>query len=371
MTATAPDPLIGQVLGGRYRIDARIGRGAHGVIYKANHLTLNRPLAVKLLSASLAEKPLAVKRLEREGQVIAKIGHENIVGIVDFSSEPGLGYYFVMEFLEGETLQERLNRESPLPVDVLLPIAREVCEGLIAAHEAGVMHRDIKPENVFLARSKKSTAQVKILDFGLAGMMEADEDEDRLTRTGVLLGTPAYMSPEQAMGEHVDHLSDLYSLGVLLYEMTTGRVPFKGENWIVTLKKQREEAPVPPRTARPDLSIPATLEHVILKLLRKDKRERHQSAREVLAELSTVGSVADKPPSKAPSATQARPVATKPVAARPAPISPPAEAVVVAREERSTMGDMPSESPARRWAFVIVAGAFAVAMLVWALLSRH
>ena len=286
MSTPAPsDPLIGKVVAGRYRIDGRIGKGAFGTVYRVQHLQLDRPFALKALSAQVAEKELNVKRFEREAKATAKIGHENIVEIVDYGQEPGIGYYFVMEHLEGETLLSRLRRDGPLKQEDLVPIACQICEALAAAHEVGVIHRDLKPENVFLARTKKQAALVKLLDFGIAGMADSEDDEDRLTRTGSMLGTPAYMSPEQAAGERVDYRADLYGLGILIYEMATGKVPFKGPSFLATLEKHRSEAPMPPRQARPELDISEALESIILKLLRKDKEERYLSAKLVVTDL--------------------------------------------------------------------------------------
>ena len=296
------DPLVGRVIGERYRLDERLGRGAMGTVYRALHTRMEKPVAVKLLRAELAGDPEAVARFHREARSASKLDHDHIIRVTDFGqSDDGL-LFLVMELLDGESLAQVVHRGA-LPWRQAARLCREVAQGLGHAHEQGVIHRDLKPENIILAQRSARAAVpgraarqvVKVLDFGLAklvhdapGLEAAGLSRKSLTRTGVVFGTPEYMSPEQAEGTPLDHRADLYALGVLLYQMVTGEVPFTGSNFLVVITKAVQEAPVPPSQRRPDLVIPAELEALILRCMEKAPAARPQSAEEVIEALDQI-----------------------------------------------------------------------------------
>ncbi|MGH2349835.1 MAG: protein kinase domain-containing protein [bacterium] len=263
--------MIGTLLSNRYRIDATLGEGGMGVVYRAHDTLLDRPVAVKALSPHLFSAE-GLSRLLREAQAAAKLTHPNIVGVHDVVEVDGQRL-IVMEYVEGETLREK----SPLPWPAAVDVARQVCAALEFAHRSGITHRDIKPENIILTRD----GLAKVMDFGLA----RSEGRSRLTETGMIIGTVAYMAPEQALSGQADARSDLYSLGCVLYEMVTGRVPFEADDPISIISMHINVPPVAPRFHAPE--IPAALESVIFRLLAKDPTARYTSAAELGAVLGT------------------------------------------------------------------------------------
>jgi serine/threonine protein kinase len=287
------DPIIGKVISERYRVLERIGRGGFGAVYKVQHIRLDKTLALKVLFEHSHQNPRMIKRFEREARATCRIGHDNIVEITDFARDRRVGYYFVMEYLEGETLCDRLRKLGPMSSPKIIHVSCQITDALAATHGKGIVHRDLKPDNVFLVRKRGEEDFVKILDFGIAAMGDLEEDVPRLTRHGMMLGTPAYMSPEQAEGRSADQRSDVYSLGILLYEMTTGSVPFKNASSLAVLEMHRTTKPVPPRAARPDLKIPPALEQVILRALRKPNTERYQNMREMYNDLVDISQQID------------------------------------------------------------------------------
>jgi serine/threonine protein kinase len=274
--AEKPDE-IGRL--GPYRVLKVLGAGGMGVVYKAEDSQLKRPVALKAMLPVLAASESARKRFVREAQAAAAIEHDHIVHIYQVGEDRGVPY-IAMPLLQGEALDERLQRENRLPVSEILRIAGETAEGLAAAHRRGLIHRDIKPANLWLEGAK---GRVKILDFGLA---RAAADDMHLTQTGAILGTPAYMAPEQAGGQEVDHRCDLFSLGCVLYRMSTGEMPFKGRDTISTLMAVATENPRPPRELEP--AIPLALSELILSLLAKDATQRPSSAEAVTAALQEI-----------------------------------------------------------------------------------
>ena len=286
--APAVDPLIGKIISERYRVLERIGRGGFGAVYKVQHIRLDKTLALKVLFEHSHQNPRMIKRFEREARATCRIGHDNIVEITDFARDRRVGYYFVMEYLEGETLCDRLRTLGPMPTPSLIHVGCQIADALAATHGKGIVHRDLKPDNIFLVR-KRSEDFVKVLDFGIAAMGDLEEDVPRLTRQNMMLGTPAYMSPEQAEGRPPDHRADIYSLGIILYEMATGAVPFRNGASLAVLEMHRSTPPTPPRTARPDLDIPQAVERIILRALRKPVAQRYQTMREVYNDLVALG----------------------------------------------------------------------------------
>lgn len=282
------DPLIGKVIGGRYEVLSRLGAGGMGKVYKARHLNLDSMIALKVLYQHLVGDPTVVKRFEREARAASRLKHDNIVQITDFGEDEQVGYFFCMEHLDGESLQDRIKRERQLPVPVVCHILCQVCDALQIAHQNGIVHRDLKPENIFLIQKGWQRDVAKVLDFGIAAMSggESTDANMRLTRAGTLFGTPAYSSPEQGVGLDLDYRTDIYALGVIAYEMITGEVPFQAQTYVLLMDKHRHEAPRPPREVRADL--PPKLEQIILRCLAKNRDDRYQSAAEIIQALMTL-----------------------------------------------------------------------------------
>ncbi len=275
------DDRIGKTIGGVYRIKERIGTGGMGVVYLAEHVHIGRKFALKLLTAAVAQNPTAIDRLKQEAIAASKIEHDNIVQIVGFDRTAEGEVFIVMELLKGTDLAGLLDEHGSLPLERAVPIAIQICRAVGAAHAAGIIHRDLKPENVFVV-DKAGRDFVKVLDFGISKVKDAEAEAVRMTKTGQLVGTPLYMSPEQARGEaEVDRRADVYSLGVILYEMLTGEPPFAGENYFQLLWKHTNELPVPPSQTRGGAHVHPALESAVLRTLSKDKETRWQSMEEL------------------------------------------------------------------------------------------
>jgi tRNA A-37 threonylcarbamoyl transferase component Bud32 len=279
------DAYIGSDIDGRYRVEALVGTGGMGLVYRARHRAIDKIVAMKIMRADLATDHEATSRFVTEARAASAVGSAHIVNVTDFGVVPDGSTYFVMEYLEGVTLAQVLEKTGPLPLRRLLNIAAQIAEGLDDAHEAGIIHRDLKPENIFLV-GRRGGDFVKILDFGIAKIAS---NKNRVTRTGQIFGTPHYMSPEQARGLPVDHRSDLYSLGAILYEMATGRVPFDGDNPVVVLSQHVQQVPVPPSRLVLGASAATDLDAVILKCLAKKPAHRYASMAELIEDLRAVG----------------------------------------------------------------------------------
>jgi serine/threonine-protein kinase len=276
----AADRLIGRVLGGRYRLLARLGQGGMGTVYRATHTLMDKPVAVKILRAELATDAEAVARFHREARSASRLDHDHCIRVTDFGqSDDGL-LFLVMELLDGHSLAH-VTRRGPVPAARAAAIGVAIAEALAHAHDAGIIHRDLKPDNVLLARRAKGREMVKVLDFGLAKLASDSALGPSITRDGTVFGTPEYMAPEQAEGEKLDGRTDVYALGVILYQLVCGEVPFKSSNFVALLTKQVSEEPTPPRDRRPDLEIPAGLELIILRCLAKRREDRYASAGEI------------------------------------------------------------------------------------------
>ena len=262
---------------GRYAIQSELGRGAMGVVYKATDTALERTVAVKTVNMALerdgAEKYEA--RFYQEARAAGSLNHPNIVTVYDVGKEGNVAY-MAMEFIEGAELRSLLAEGRPLPVSQAVSIASQVAEGLAYAHEHGVVHRDIKPANIMVL----GDGPVKITDFGIA-RMRANNDE--LTQSGMMLGSPKYMSPEQVIGKRADHRSDIFSLGVILYEMLTGNAPFSGENVTALMYQIVNFAPPAPSAVNP--AVPELLNFIVAKMLAKPLEERYQNAQELANDL--------------------------------------------------------------------------------------
>jgi len=309
------DPLIGSTIDGRYIIEAVIGQGGMGFVYAARHAIIDKRVAIKVLKKEHSQDASAVERFLVEAKAASKIGHQNIVDITDFGVLPDGHAYFVMEFLDGPTLGKMVHERGNIGPEEAIAITVQVARGLQAAHDKGIIHRDLKPENVFVLERDGQKDVVKIVDFGIARDVTTKK---RLTLAGMVLGTPEYMSPEQATGQPTDHRVDLYALGCILYEMLTGDVPYKGETPTKTLTMHVFDKPQPPSERRPDLPIPASLEKVVLRILEKKPADRYADLREMMAELDRVDAEL-RGPSK-PAMARRAPTVTQAPATEPNPI---------------------------------------------------
>ena len=279
--------LVGSTLSGRYLVTRKVGQGGMGAVYEATHTLIGKRVAVKVLLEKYAQREAIVKRLKQEAQLASSVNNEHIIDITDFGNTEDGRTFVVMEYLEGESLAECLSRETKLPEQRILRISAQAASALAAAHGKGVVHRDIKPENIFLLR-RKDQDFVKVVDFGISKSLRNNtEEEVRLTQTGMVLGTPLYMSPEQARGdEDLDHRVDVYALGVIMYEAAAGHVPFSGSNYLSVISQVLNERPKPLRDNRPELS--EEFEAIVARAMAKDRDDRYPHAQDMLGDLNAL-----------------------------------------------------------------------------------
>src|SRR5919106_1600982 len=263
-----------RILNDRYEVQTTLGRGGMAQVYRATDRVLGRAVAVKILSRRFSSDEKFVARFRREAQASAGLNHPHVVSVFDTGSHDGV-HYIVMEYVEGETLGALLARDGPLPPDRAGRIAADVAAALESAHQKGLVHRDVKPGNVMIDHD----GRVKVVDFGIARAAA----DDTLTQTGLVLGTAAYLSPEQARGDKVDARSDIYSLGCVLYEMMTGRTPFVADSSVAMAYSHVNEEPRPPSEKRPE--VPPELDAVVMRALEKEPSQRFASAAEMRAAL--------------------------------------------------------------------------------------
>jgi len=280
------DPLVGHTLDEKYRLEERLGIGGMGTVYRARHLLIDRPVAVKVLNQRFVEDEAARTRFRREARAAGRLQHTNAVTVTDFGESQDGYVYLVMELLEGRTLRDVLAKEAPLDAARSVSLMMQISAAVAAAHEAGIIHRDLKPANIFIVQRAEVPALVKVLDFGIAKLAAESFEEDEpmtLTQIGAMIGTPRYMSPEQCDGAKLTPAADVYSLGVILYEMLAGTVPFSGSTPLAIAMKHKSETPRSPRDFVS--SIPPALEQLVLHTLEKRPQDRPANAAEFRMEL--------------------------------------------------------------------------------------
>lgn len=319
--APPADPLLGTVVGERYRLLERLGSGRTGMIYRAEHVTLHRRAAVKLLHPALTTDPACMDRFSREARVVAELDNEHLVSVVDYGKTSAGQLYLAMELLEGETLAEHLRRHARLGAERTLDILGQVADGLMEVHAMGYVHRDLRPSNLFLVK-RRGRELVKLLGFGVAKMVGGD----MASVSGISVADPTYMSPEQARGETVDGRSDIYSLAIVGYEMLIGAPPFSGHDISRVVRQHLEAAPAAPRLLRPDIS-PA-MEAALLQALAKRPDDRFATMLRFIEALGARPAAAPLPVAVpvVPSAMAAATIIQSP--ARPLTSPPPAGPVV-------------------------------------------
>ena len=281
------EALVGRIIAGKFQIETLVGEGAMGAVYKARQVTLGTTLAIKVLHEHLAGEPMFAARFLREAQAASRVDHPSSMRVVDFGEEPDGLLYIAMEFLPGRTLATIIEQECPLPVSRIVDIACQALAALAVAHDLGVIHRDLKPENIMVLAGKDDEGRthdiVKVCDFGVAKLLESNGRAPSVTAEGVMIGTPEYMSPEQARGESLDARSDIYAMGVLLFHMMTGKVPFDSATAFGTAFMHVNDEPTRPRLLNPRAD--SRLEAICLKAMSKRREDRHPSSRELRGEL--------------------------------------------------------------------------------------
>ncbi len=370
MKKAGHDLLVGRTIAGKYVVENLIGSGAMGAVFRARQVALEKTVAIKVMHGEHADDPAFAGRFHREAKAASRLNHPNSIQVLDFGAEPDGLLYIAMEYLDGRSLHHVLRDEWPLAPGRVADLLMQTLAALAVAHDMGIVHRDLKPENVMVLSGTDDDGRpkdiVKVCDFGIAkitdprayrGSGERDS-EGPVTTAGFLVGTPEYMSPEQGRGERLDPRSDLYSVGVILFEMLTKRVPFEAENAIgVVLKHITEEPPVPSRLVP---GVDPRLDAIALRALRKFREERYPSAREMRAELRVVAESSDAPPvapaGATPPASAVRPASFVTAATVAMPVPPAVTALPAAGPKPTLQGTTASVAgpPNRRRGLVMV-----------------
>ena len=359
------DPYLGVVLNDRFVIEAKVGEGGFGAVYKGKQLGTGRQVALKLLHPEMTQDENLVARFRREGLVMCNLRDAHTVTTYDFDQTRDGTLFIAMELLEGKSLHDVFYVQAPIEWRRMLKIAAQMCSALAEAHSQGIVHRDLKPENIYLENRSGDPEFVKILDFGIAKVMRGDGSQaPQLTATGQTLGTLEYMSPEQLMGKELDGRSDIYTVGVLIYEMVTGRLPFpeaKGPAALITA--QLREVPEPLSAVNPAGNIPPIVDQIVLKMLAKDKAQRFADVEALRVALNEVlqspqGSVAQAAaPATVPATVPVGPPAevARPVASGGAPHAPVAGSGLDASPSKQITERRPTVRPASSMIWLVLA----------------
>jgi eukaryotic-like serine/threonine-protein kinase len=283
------DDYIGKTIASKYRVEQLIGEGGMGRVYKANQIALDKPVVLKVLRQALLSDERTVARFQREAKAASRLNHPNSISVLDFGQAEDGAMYIAMEYVQGKDLHHILSREWPLPEARVIRIIGQVLSALADAHSAGVIHRDLKPENIMVEQRRGEADFVKVLDFGIAKIIDGTGDDGpALTRAGFVCGTPEYMSPEQARGAQLDHRSDLYGVGVILYQLTSGLLPFDSDSAVGFATKHLTEIPPTPNKRRPEAKVSPAMERLVMKSLAKNADDRPQTAEQFRAELQAI-----------------------------------------------------------------------------------
>lgn len=290
MVTVGDDPLLGMVVEGRYKIQSVIGQGSAGTVYRAVQELIGREVAVKVLHDYLVSDDEFIKRFKQEAKASSRLNHPNIITIYDFGVIPQGGGrpYIAMDLLNGIPFSDTISEINHLPVEEAIPIFTQVCAALGEAHRQGVVHRDIKPENIVLVERGGQKNFPIVVDFGIARLVQEESDQAKITRTGTVCGSPTYMSPEQCTSSKVDHRSDIYSFGIVMYETLTGEVPFQHEELVRVMGMQLSDPARPIDEVRPDLMFPDDLVTLVNKTLSKSPNDRYQTMDELIAALEAI-----------------------------------------------------------------------------------
>jgi serine/threonine-protein kinase len=296
--------LVGQVIADRYHVVKKLGGGGMGQVYLAEHVKMGRRSAIKVMNPSMVHDPDAIARFNREASNASRITHPNVCAIYDFGETADGVIYLAMEYIEGEALTALIEREGVLPVHRATDIFLQVAEALHAAHDLGIVHRDLKPDNIMLVRGRDGRDVVKVVDFGIAKAVGGDEAGQKVTKTGLVVGTPEFMSPEQLSGDKVDGRSDVYSLALVYYQMLTGTLPFKADSAQEIMIKRLTDEPAPLAVARPDLTFPGGLQQAFDTAFARMPAGRYQQVARFAADVAAVtgrtrGATSAVPPTRA------------------------------------------------------------------------
>jgi len=272
--------LVGQVVADRYAIIKKLGEGGMGAVYLGEHVKMGRKSAIKVMNPSMANDPDAISRFNREASNASRISHPNVCQIYDFGETPEGIIYLAMEFIEGAALTDIIEKEGALPPARAVRILKQSAGALAAAHDLGIVHRDLKPDNIMIVQGRDGSDIAKVVDFGIAKAVAGDEAGQKVTKTGLVVGTPEYMSPEQLSGDKLDGRSDIYSLGLVFYRMLTGVLPFQADSAQETMIKRLTDDPMPLANARPDIAFPPKLQAVLDRALSRSPATRYANASE-------------------------------------------------------------------------------------------
>jgi serine/threonine-protein kinase len=282
--------LVGITLDARYVVTRKVGEGGMSFVYLADDIIRKESVAIKILSPALSHDRTAMARLRREAELAGKLAHPNVCHIVRLGETSNGLVYVVMPFVEGELLCDVTHRRGQLPLDLTVRFIADIAAGLQVAHGLGILHRDLKPENIMISKNPDGSERAIVMDFGLAKERHVSPEIKKLTATGIVLGTPEFMSPEQLRGKTLDARTDVYSLGLMTYEMLSGKLPFIGRTQQEVMIARLKSEPTPIRTARPDLHFPVGVEKVLLKSMQRELSERYQTAPEFASALASAAS---------------------------------------------------------------------------------